>query len=107
MTPCVQCLSVRVHYVTTSHGKYIMKKITMLASAALSFGVLLSGPALAGSSKSDRPSVVAEEGGISIHLGERDHDRDARRHHPEIGVVGGRRHRDRHHEGDHDHDRDR
>ena len=42
-----------------------MKKAMMLASA----GALLSGPALAGSAASDRPMVVAEEGGVSVHLG--------------------------------------
>jgi hypothetical protein len=85
-----------------------MKKAMMLASAALAIGVLLSGPALGGSATSDRPMVVAEEGGVSIHLGDRDHDRDARHHHPHPHpsiVVGGHRHRDHHPGGDHDHAR--
>jgi hypothetical protein len=81
-----------------------MKKVMMLASAALAIGVLLSGPALAGLATSDRPMVVAEEGGASIHLGGRDHDRDARHHHPSI-VVGGHHHHGHHPIGDHDHDR--
>lgn len=80
-----------------------MKKAMMLASAALAVGALLSGPALAGSAASDRPMVVAEEGGVSVHLGggDRDRDRDARSHRPSI-VVGGHHHRDRHPDGDHD-----
>lgn len=84
-----------------------MKKAMMLASAALAVGALLSGAALAGSATSDRPMVVAEEGGVSIHLGDRDsdrdgdRDRDARSHRPSI-VVGGHHHRDHHSDGDHD-----
>jgi len=83
----------------------VMKKAMLLASAALAVGFLLSGPALAGSSTSDRPIVVAEEGGVSINLGGRDHDRDARRHHHPSIVVGGHHHRDHHPGGDHDHNR--
>ena len=82
-----------------------MKKAMMLASAALAVGFLLSGPALAGSTTSDRLMVVAEEGGVSIRLGGGDHDRDVRhyrRRRPSI-VVGGHRHHDHH--PDHDHDR--
>jgi hypothetical protein len=82
-----------------------MKKAMMLASAALAIGVLLSGPALAGLATSDRPMVVAEEGGASIHLGGRDHDRDARHHHHPSIVVGGHHHHGHHPIGDHDHDR--
>jgi len=84
-----------------------MKKAMMLASAALAVGILLSGPVLAGSATFDRPMVVAEEGGVSIHLGgdrDRDRDRDARSHRPSI-VVGGHHHHDHHPDGDHDHDR--
>ena len=79
-----------------------MKKVMMLASAALAIGVLLCGPALAGLATSDRPMVVAEEGGVSIHLGGRDHDRNARHHHPSI-VVGGHHHHGHRPIGDHDH----
>lgn len=82
-----------------------MKNAMMLASAALAIGVLLSGPAAAGSATSDRPMVVAEEGGVSIHLGGGDHDRDARHHHHSSIVVGGHHHRDHHPDGDHDHNR--
>jgi hypothetical protein len=83
-----------------------MKKAMMFASATLAIGVLVSGPALAGSATSDRPLVVAEEGGVSIHVGGGDHDRDARHHHhhPSI-VVGGHHHHDHHPDGDHDHNR--
>jgi len=80
-----------------------MKKVMMLASAALAIGVLLSGPALAGLATSDRPMVVAEEGGASIHLGGRDHDRDARHHHHPSIVVGGHHHHGHRPIGDHDH----
>ena len=80
-----------------------MDKTLMFASAALAVGVLLSGSALAGSATSDRPIVVAEEGGIPGHRGDRDEGRDARHHHPPI-VVGGHHHRDHHHDGDHHHD---
>jgi hypothetical protein len=83
-----------------------MKKTMMLASATLAMGVFVSGPALAGSATSDRPLVVAEEGGVSIHVGGGDRDRDARHHHhhPSI-VVGGHHHHDHHPDGDHDHNR--
>jgi hypothetical protein len=82
-----------------------MKKAMMLASAALAIGVLLSGPALAGTATSDRPMVVAEDTGVSIHLGGRDHDRDVRHHHHPSIVVGGHHHHDHHPDGDHDHNR--
>ena len=81
-----------------------MKILGFVAAAVLT----LIGPALAESAASDQPMVVAEEGGVSVRLGDRDHDRDARRHHTPIVVV--REHdRDRHHDRDRDrhHDRDR
>jgi hypothetical protein len=79
-----------------------MKKAMLLASAALAVGFLLSGSALARSTTSDRPMMIAEEGGVSIHLGGGDHDRDARHHHPSI-VLGGHHHGDHHYNGDHEH----
>jgi hypothetical protein len=77
-------------------------KILGFAAAAV---LLVSGSALAASAPSDRPIVLAEEGGISVHLGDRDHehDRDVGRHH-KIVVI---RDRDRHHDHDEDHHKDR
>jgi hypothetical protein len=97
-----------------------MKILGFAAAAAL----LVSGSALAASATSDRPIVLAEEGGISVHVGDRDHehDRDVGRRHKILVVHDrdhehdrdvGRRHkivvihdRDRHHDRDKDHDRD-
>jgi hypothetical protein len=82
-----------------------MKRVTLLASAALAAGILLSGSALAGAAASAQPIVVAEDGGVSIHLGGQDHDRDARRHRHPLIVVGGHHHHDHHPGDDHDHGR--
>jgi hypothetical protein len=85
-----------------------MTKLAFIAGAL----AILSAPALAGSAASGKPMVVAEEGGVSVSVGDRDHDRD-RDHHRKIVVL---KHHDedhhrvvvRHHDhddhGDHDHD---
>jgi hypothetical protein len=76
-------------------------KILGFAAAAV---LLVSGSALAASATSDRPIVLAEEGGISVHVGDRDHehDRDVGRRHKIVVIHD----RDRHHDRDKDHDRD-
>jgi hypothetical protein len=87
-------------------------KILGLAAAAV---LLVSGSALAASATSDRPIVLAEEGGISFHLGDRDHehDRDVGRRHKIVVIHDNDRHHDRdkdrehHKDHDKDHDKDR
>lgn len=68
-----------------------MKRIA-LAMGAIAFFTL---PALAASDRPDNSMIVAENGGVSVHVGEGDHDHDLVRR---ITVV---HHRDR------DEDRDR
>jgi hypothetical protein len=80
-----------------------MHKLAFIAGAL----AILSAPALAASATSDKPMVVAEEG-VSVDIGDHDHDRD---HHRKVVVV---HHRDEdhhrvviHHDDDHkDHDHD-
>jgi hypothetical protein len=85
-----------------------MQKLALIAGTL----AILSIPALAGSATSAKPMVVAEEGGVSVNVGDRDHDRDRDRHHK---VVVIKHHEDDHHHkdlvikhhddhGDHDHD---
>jgi hypothetical protein len=85
-----------------------MQKLALIAGTL----AILSVPALAGSATSAKPMVVAEEGGVSVNVGDRDHDRDRDRHHK---VVVIKHHEDDHHHkdlvikhhddhGDHDHD---
>jgi hypothetical protein len=76
-----------------------MHKLSLLAGAL----ALLSTPVLAGSALGDKPFVVAEEGKVSISVGDRDHDRDRDRyrdrdrdHHRGVVVI----HRDREEHGE-------
>jgi len=80
-----------------------MKHFVFAAAAVF----LLTGTALA-ETRNDRPTVVAEEGGVSVQLGDRNHNRDARRHRGPIVVVGRHDHdrHDHHDRHDRDHDRD-
>jgi hypothetical protein len=85
-----------------------MQKLALIAGTL----AILSIPALAGSATSAKPMVVAEEGGVSVNVGDRDRDHDRDRHHK---VVVIKHHEDDHHHkdlvikhhddhGDHDHD---
>jgi hypothetical protein len=85
-----------------------MQKLALIAGTL----AILSIPALAGSATSAKPMVVAEEGGVSVNVGDRDRDHDRERHHK---VVVIKHHEDDHHHkdlvikhhddhGDHDHD---
>jgi hypothetical protein len=85
-----------------------MQKLALIAGTL----AILSVPALAGSATSAKPMVVAEEGGVSVNVGDRDRDHDRDRHHK---VVVIKHHEDDHHHkdlvikhhddhGDHDHD---
>ena len=66
-----------------------MKKLA-ITMGAIAF---LTMPALA-ASPSDKPFVVAEDAGISLHVGDKDdHDRD----HHHVVVVKHHEDRDRHH----------
>jgi hypothetical protein len=94
-----------------------MHKLSLIAGAL----ALLSTPVLAGSALGEKPLVVAEEGKVSISVGDRDHDRDRDRyrdrdHHRRDVII----HRDREEHGEredhhrrvlvvrrhHDHDHD-
>jgi hypothetical protein len=88
-----------------------MQKLALIAGTL----AILSIPALAGPATSDKPMVVAEEGGVAVSVGDRDHDRDRDRHHKIIVIKHHDRDDDHHHKvvvikhhdddhGDHDHD---
>ena len=104
-----------------------MQKLALIAGTF----AILSIPALAGTATNDKPMVIAEEGGVSVHVGDRDHDGDRDRHHKlvvikhrdhdedhhKVVVIKHRDHDDDHHKvvvvkhhdddhGDHDHDSD-
>jgi hypothetical protein len=66
-----------------------MHKLAFIAGAL----AILSTPALAAG---DKPMVVAEEGRVSVSIGDRDHDRDRDRdRHHKVVVVGN--HEEHHH----------
>jgi hypothetical protein len=67
-----------------------MYKLVFIAGAL----AILSAPALAGSAATDKPIVVAEEGGVSVKIGDKDKDRD--RDHRKVVEV-------RHHDRDDEH----
>ena len=81
-----------------------MHKLAFIAGAL----AILSTPVLAGSAASDKPMVVAEEGGISVNVGDRDHDRDRDRHHKVVVIKHHDRDDEHHHKvvviKHHDHD---
>ena len=63
-----------------------MQKLALIAGAL----ALLSSPVMAGSAQGERPLVLAEEGGVSIRVGDRDRDRDRDRirdHHRRIVII--------------------
>jgi hypothetical protein len=91
-----------------------MHKLALIAGAL----ALLTAPVMAGSTSGEKPLVLAEEGGVSIRVGDRDHDRDRDRfrdHHRRVVIVH-REHEERGddhhrrvviiHRHDHDHDHD-
>jgi hypothetical protein len=69
-----------------------MQKLALIAGTL----AILSIPALAGPATSDKPMVVAEEGGVSVRVGDRDHDGDRDRHH-KVVVIKHRDHDEDHH----------
>jgi hypothetical protein len=89
-----------------------MQKLALIAGAL----ALLSSPVMAGPASSEKPLVLAEEG-VSVRIGDREHDRDRDRfrdHHRRVTIVH-REHEERgddhhhhvvviRHEHDHDHD---
>jgi hypothetical protein len=74
----------------TPMEEYHMYKLALIAGAL----AILSAPALAGSAAIDKPIVVAEEGGVSVSIGDKDKDRD-RDHHRKVVEV--------HHDRDDEH----
>jgi hypothetical protein len=66
-----------------------MQKLALIAGTL----AILSIPALAGPATSDKPIVVAEESGVAVSVGDRDHDRD--RNHKVVVI--------KHHDRDDDH----
>jgi hypothetical protein len=91
---------------SSSNEEQHMHKLAFIAGAL----AIMSAPALAASTTSDKPMVVAEEG-VSVSVGDHDHDRD--RHHKVVVIHHRDRDEDhhrvviRHHDddhGDHDHD---
>jgi IMP dehydrogenase/GMP reductase len=79
-----------------------MYKLVFIAGALAIF----SAPALAGSAAIDKPIVVAEEGGVSVNIGDKDKDRD-RDHHRKVVEVRHHDHDDDHHKVVEIHHRDR
>lgn len=91
-----------------------MHKLAFIAGAL----AILSTPALAASAAGDKPMVVAEESGVSVSVGDTDHDKDHHRrivvihhdkdkdrdHHRRIVVTHSDRDHGDHDHGDHDHD---
>lgn len=67
-----------------------MHKLVFIAGALAIWSV----PALAGSAAIDKPIVVAEEGGVSVSIGDKDKDRD-KDHHRKVVEV--------HHDRDDEH----
>jgi hypothetical protein len=70
-----------------NNGEHHMQKLGFIAGAL----ALLSTPGLAASALGDKPMMVAEEGKVTVSVGDRDHDRDLDRyrnhHHRRVVVI--------------------